>query len=89
MRSLSSCPSSNYLLPFDVNTSTIVELSELTENSINSNSTPMAISSTFENSDLLRCYSVIVERDTTTLGGLKGPICQRITTLQTYMNLNR
>lgn len=73
MRSISSSSLSNHLLPFDNNTSTIVEISQCAND-------------TQENSDLLRCYSVIVDRD---ISGQKGPICQRITSLQTYMNINR
>jgi hypothetical protein len=65
---------SHLLLPFDVNTSLPTELS----------STPGSLE---ENPDLLRCFAVVVDRDPTP--GNKGPICQRIATLQTYLHLNR
>lgn len=65
---------SHLLLPFDVNTSVPTELS----------TTPGSLEA---NADLLRCFAVVVDRDLTP--GNKGPICQRVATLQTYLHLNR
>lgn len=64
---------SNILLPFDVNTSVPAELS--------------SSETVDDHTDLLRCFSVIVDRDSAPSN--KGPICQKITTLQTYIHLNR
>jgi hypothetical protein len=67
---------SQLLLPFDTNTSIPTELS----------TTPGALA---ENPDLLRCFAVVVDRDAVVAPGNKGPICQRMATLQTYLHLNR